>query len=332
MLWSRVDLFFVLSGFLICGILLDVVSSQSYFRTFYIRRAYRILPLYFVVLLGACLITWRYHGQPGWAASADELPYYAVFLQNFWMAAHGTFGSTMLVATWSLAVEEQFYLTLPVIVRLVAWRTLAFILIATVAISPLLRILACAYFPNRFIAAHVLMPCRADALALGALAALCVRTPAVWSKLVQHRGYLYAALVIVGFAILAMLRRYSIFTSQFLDLEYSLLATFYCLLLVSALLSRTVASMFSFAWLRYLGSVAYGTYLLHGPIIGKCRDLAVRFYPGHRGPVFMTSSLLGVLVSVGMAGLSWKYFEKPVVRRGHRYTYHPALSASARVA
>ena len=104
------DLFFVLSGFLIGGILLDTRDSPNYFRTFYARRFFRIVPLYVAVL---CIALAANHGKID-----EQIPTvtYFLFLQNFWMALHGTFGY-LLSPTWSLAVEEQFYLTLPGIVR-----------------------------------------------------------------------------------------------------------------------------------------------------------------------------------------------------------------------
>ena len=122
--WSGVDLFFVLSGFLIGGILLDARDSPNYFKTFYIRRAYRILPLYFVVLILAWL-TFE-SGQLGWLRGAwaelfsGRISWWTffTFTQNIAMALIGPFiGRAGLSQTWSLAVEEQFYLTLPLVVR-----------------------------------------------------------------------------------------------------------------------------------------------------------------------------------------------------------------------
>jgi peptidoglycan/LPS O-acetylase OafA/YrhL len=114
---SGVDLFFVLSGFLIGGILLDVKDSPHYFKTFYVRRAYRILPLYMAVL-GICLLRLiSFHLFPDWFGSRQpkNIPFlsYVFFFQNFWMAFLGSFGLAFLSPTWSLAVGEQFYLTVP---------------------------------------------------------------------------------------------------------------------------------------------------------------------------------------------------------------------------
>jgi peptidoglycan/LPS O-acetylase OafA/YrhL len=114
---SGVDLFFVLSGFLIAGILLDNRSASNYFRVFYVRRVCRIFPLYFLVLgmfvafvaLGATQssrLSWIFH---------DPLPLwsYATFTQNVFMGLRGDFGPFWLGMTWSLAVEEQFYCFIP---------------------------------------------------------------------------------------------------------------------------------------------------------------------------------------------------------------------------
>src|SRR5215467_9983632 len=113
--WSGVDLFFVLSGFLIGGILLDHKNSPSYFKTFYIRRVCRILPLYIL-----CLALFYMTKSSGWLWNSP-LPWYsyATFTQNFWTAFRGNSAEALwLVPTWSLAVEEQFYLTLPLLLCL----------------------------------------------------------------------------------------------------------------------------------------------------------------------------------------------------------------------
>src|ERR1700730_12028781 len=116
--WSGVDLFFVLSGFLIGGILLDARQSANYFRVFYTRRFFRIIPIYYVFLLivlglsslGTFGLTsdfsWMFVWRLPW------LPQF-LFLQNFWMALINNFGAQGLGVTWSLAVEEQFYVTIP---------------------------------------------------------------------------------------------------------------------------------------------------------------------------------------------------------------------------
>jgi peptidoglycan/LPS O-acetylase OafA/YrhL len=106
--WIGIHLFFVLSGFLIASILMATRDSPTFFRTFYIRRFYRILPLYLVVVAGCYVVHHLFVRTPG-----PPLYQFLTFTQNFWMAAKGQFGIGLLSVTWSLAVEEQFYALLP---------------------------------------------------------------------------------------------------------------------------------------------------------------------------------------------------------------------------
>src|SRR3982074_1503320 len=139
--WMGVDLFFVLSGFLITEILLDTKQSEGYFRNFYARRCLRIWPLYYSVLLFMFVIVpilrpseahtvFEARSSPWWA--------YPVFLQNF-LIPIPTMATGALGVTWSLAVEEQFYLVWPLVVRLCTEAQIRWIAIAVICISPALR-------------------------------------------------------------------------------------------------------------------------------------------------------------------------------------------------
>ena len=112
--WTGVDLFFVLSGFLIGGILLDVRASPDYFKTFYIRRFFRIVPLYYLWLF--CLIALVFLGHsffPSQTQSTQpaidwQIWAHFLFLQNLWSNHYSTLAGWWLAVTWSLAIEEQF--------------------------------------------------------------------------------------------------------------------------------------------------------------------------------------------------------------------------------
>jgi len=318
--WSGVDLFFVLSGFLIGGILLDAARSSTYFTTFYIRRAYRILPLYWAMLI----LTLAVYGTKGWgfAKVAAELSWFLLFLQNFRVVAKGAYAFSGLGMTWSLAVEEQFYLTLPVVIRLVRRRTLYWLLLGGAVAAPLLRIfLLFVLKPRLGWAVYVLMPCRADGLCLGALIAIAIRNPSLWGKLVRNHRYLYAALAFVEMFVGALLLSdFKPFTTQLFGLEYSLLASFYAFLLLCTLISTKLTSVFSFRPLRFMGSIAYGVYLLQELVSFALLKIFER--SGRSGiECTLAARLLSVPLVIGVAALSWKYFEKPLVERGHRYRY-----------
>jgi len=327
--WSGVDLFFVLSGFLIGGILLDAREMQRYFVPFYIRRAHRILPLYGLVLLSVFSVMYlcRHLGASGtWTENRIPLLYYPTFLQNFWMAKHGSFGTYTLGVTWSLSVEEQFYLTLPLIIRYVSRSRLWWIVSGMIAGAPLLRILLFLLIhspSNSFFASYVLMPCRADALGWGIAAALIKRTPVAWELLLRLRAYLYVALGVFALATaVLLLRGFKPFTDEVFGLEYSLLAAFYFLLLMTVLTNGKFETLFSIKPLRYMGTIAYGLYLLHSPFIGAVRGVADWVHPWQSGWFSLFVSISGVGLAMVVAAISWEYLEKPLIKRGHRYGYY----------
>jgi peptidoglycan/LPS O-acetylase OafA/YrhL len=163
-----VDLFFVLSGYLITSILLENRDSPHYFSTFYGRRAFRILPIYAVML--AIFFAGKFLGV-GRTFFDGALPWwsYAVGLQNIWMSIDQTYGATWLGGTWSLAIEEQFYLLFPLVVFWLPPVLLRRFLIAMLIISPIGRIIS--YAAGDSFGYYVLMPYRADILAVGALIA-----------------------------------------------------------------------------------------------------------------------------------------------------------------
>jgi peptidoglycan/LPS O-acetylase OafA/YrhL len=163
-----VDLFFVLSGFLITTILLEHRDSPSYFSSFYGRRAFRIWPIYYLMVVlyavgwASGRIPYLFAGNvPGWT--------YVFGIQNFWMAKLQNYGAFWLGGTWSLAIEEQFYLLFPMIVRFVPVPVLPKMLVATIIVCPVGRFID-AFTTDEF-GYYVLPFFRADVLAIGALIA-----------------------------------------------------------------------------------------------------------------------------------------------------------------
>jgi peptidoglycan/LPS O-acetylase OafA/YrhL len=326
--WSGVDLFFVLSGFLIGGILLDAADSKHYFLPFYIRRAHRILPLYGIVLIFVFLVPLAIRSFGAiWIENRIPLHYYLGFLQNLWMAKNGNFGSNILGVTWSLAVEEQFYLTLPLAIRYTPRSLLWWIVGVMILGAPVLRVLMNYGVNYGPFASYVLMPCRADALGLGLAAALMTRNPRLWQMLRRHRKYLYCALVatLLGLLVL-LLSGFSAFTNSIFGLEYSLLGLLYFQLLLTTLLNRRFDAIFSTPTLRYLGTIAYGLYLLHFVTISGIHALAVRIHQGQSGWLVLVVSISGICLAIVLAAISWEFIEKPLIRRGHRYKYADDLA------
>jgi peptidoglycan/LPS O-acetylase OafA/YrhL len=168
--WTGVDLFFVLSGFLITGILLRQKGQPHYFRDFYARRALRIVPLYYAVL---ALLLFVLDRPP---TTGSEQAAYLLYYQNIaWLWGPDQHPDLARTITWSLAVEEQFYLAWPAVVLLVPARVLPWLCGALVAAAIAVRAVLLA---NGVDVVYFLTPCRLDALAAGACLAMLPRPPA----------------------------------------------------------------------------------------------------------------------------------------------------------
>src|ERR1035437_5858223 len=164
--WTGVDLFFVLSGFLIGGILLNVRDSPRYFKTFYARRFFRIVPLYYAwIAIYILLATFgaQYLSARIGTVQGVDLSIFAqfFFLQNFRDLHTSTVSFWWFTPTWSLAIEEQFYLVSPLVVRYLSKRALTVFLIVITAAAPLLRWIVRGHFDSGPWLAYRLMPCPA---------------------------------------------------------------------------------------------------------------------------------------------------------------------------
>jgi peptidoglycan/LPS O-acetylase OafA/YrhL len=313
--WSGVDLFFVLSGFLICGILLDNRLSANYHRTFYIRRTFRIAPLYLVALaLAATTVHWR--------ASWKAFLAYVFFVQNFLVAATGTWGLPHLQATWSLAVEEQFYLLAPLIIRRVSSERLPWLLLACIAAAPVWRLAMWTLLPTSIApyAAITLLPCRMDSLALGALIAWSVRSNRWRPMLSDNRllAVLGGISAVFGIA-LPLARGWSMLSPYTSIAGISCLAMFYGVLLTKCLtpsadrLSGTVVGR----PLAALGVGAFSIFLFNLSL----RDGIGAIWEVRSGPAsLLMYGLTLAAANAIVAFTAWTFIEAPLIRWSHRLT------------
>ena len=316
--WSGVDLFFVLSGFLIGGILIDAKDSESYFKTFYMRRFFRIFPLYYVWLAIFCVVL-ALPGIPAYLYKVfnTEIPIWAypLYLQNFFMTVRQTFGAEWLGITWSLAIEEQFYLILPVTVRFLNIRTLTGAIIATILAAPVLRLIL--YFSgDTYFGPYTLLPCRADALGCGVLCAILVRHQEAWDWLKAHRSLLYAAMAVlsVGVIFLWAHSHGRIMTAA----GYTWLGLFYSSWLLAAVVhpDAIVRGILNARFLQFMGIHAYGLYMFHQGVNALMHAGFFGASPViHNIPTLAVTALAAVATFL-LAKLSWAYFEKPLVKRG----------------
>jgi len=242
---------------------------------------------------------------------------YAVLLQNLWMASARSFGGDPLGVTWSLSVEEQFYLVLPALVLLLRRSALTTLLLVTCVLAPLARYAVSAPPADNWMAAYVLTICRADALAMGALLAIIARSG------FQARSVLPVAraLLLLSVAGIALLisNGDTIGSPTMNVAGYSVMALAAASLIAVVLTSPdgAVARIARIRILREAGAISYGLYLVHVPVVMLCRQyLGVAPVPATWGAA-LYALLLPAALSIGVAVVSWKYFESPLIRMGH---------------
>jgi peptidoglycan/LPS O-acetylase OafA/YrhL len=303
--WTGVDLFFVLSGYLVGGILIANRASPAFFRTFYVRRACRILPLYVTILILFYLLD-----GPVWDVPRPPLPLYLTFTQNFWMAAAGNFGVMTLAVTWSLAIEEQFYLTVPFVVRHVDARRLGWVIVGCMVAAPILRFVLFLTLDNGYFASHVLFFTRMDTLMVGVFIAWLQRRGATIPKSV-----LYGAWAALNLAMLFLAWKERSSNVLIRIFCYDVFAVYYGVTLLLILQGE-------FRFLRvkplaYLGVISYGMYLLHQPL-NRLMHRGVVGLSG-LGDVAITLTALGVVLV--LASLCWELLEKRFITLGHRQRY-----------
>jgi peptidoglycan/LPS O-acetylase OafA/YrhL len=313
-----VDLFFVLSGFLITGILLDTRGSPDYWRSFFGRRALRILPLYYVFLISLYLTN----------PPAGEAWKFWLHLSN-WRSDLGISSNVLTWHFWSLAIEEQFYFIWPIVVALLPVRWLGLTCLMTAAVSMTLRG-AAAWSGAEVEALHRMTPLALDGLAIGSYLAWAVRySPA--------RGDRLSRLALPAFLASAMsfwmMERLGLSFASVMVVERVVISVGGgALVLLAVNGPAVVIRILSSRPLRALGQYCYGLYLLHPLIIvkgiGPARWLA-HHAPGYLSYFAWTFELAaGLSAALVLAAVSWRVLESPCLSLKCWFPYRPATTAS----
>jgi peptidoglycan/LPS O-acetylase OafA/YrhL len=308
--WIGVQLFFVLSGFLITGILLETRSAPGYYKNFLIRRVLRIFPLYYGVLFVAFVIAPHVVTVP--PGHGEHQLWLWTYLTNF--AEPFGRGEPVFPHFWSLAVEEQFYIVWPLVVYVAGRRGTVVIGAVLVVTAIAARIYVRAHYNQ--LAAYTFTPCRMDALAIGAIAAAVIRGDRVRNVIAQRHATSLAiagSLVVIGGAAVGHLLREG---PNMQTTGYTIIAVGFALVVVAAMPPRLLpARLLGFAPLRRIGLYSYGMYVFHAPL---------HVYVGvpileHLNPTYGTASgaiyeLVMALVTFGLAMLSYHLFEVRFLR------------------
>jgi len=316
-----VDLFFILSGFLITGILYDACNRPHYFRNFYMRRLLRIFPLYYGVLallfFAAPLIPLL--RGPTLDYLVDRQAWAWLYAVNIYIAMHGEWSFSYLDHFWSLAIEEHFYLFWPFVVFLLASRPRALIAVTlAIALGAMLARLTGSVMGLSWWTTYVLTPFRLDGLALGAFLAVAVRQPGGLERLVRA---LPIVAIVAGVLLAATFVWTRLVSREELEVVLPIRAALILVLLACLLLwaliapERSVRSRFFCSRsMVFLGTYSYGLYVYHHFVsyylTTNRTELELANWIGSHGAAVALQATLGAAASLAIAYLSYELFEK----------------------
>lgn len=258
-----VDLFFVLSGFLITGILIDTKSQSNFFARFFARRSLRIFPLYFVSLtLFLFVVPWFYGGQHPFQQAKENQSFLWTYLTNVKMSLDDSWCFGYLDHYWSLAVEEHFYLIWPLIVFWLPPKRLLIGCGILASLSALSRIVFAIAFENG-VAPDVLTVFRCDGLLLGACVATALRDRMIVPRLRRYALRGFPIFLLVGLLLMLSERK-------FYTIPHTVMALLWASglsILVTSIRGAALSRWFELPFLRILGKYSYAMYIFQSPLI-----------------------------------------------------------------
>jgi peptidoglycan/LPS O-acetylase OafA/YrhL len=318
-----VDLFFVISGFLITGILLDCrwpqgaeENSQKGFslRQFYIRRFLRIFPLYYLVLLG--LFLWDMKPV------RETILWHLFYGSNFYILNHGWQGP--LSHFWSLSIEEQFYIFWPLLVLFAPRKRLVPLVVGIILFAPLFRIFLPIFRPSLKLA-HILVFGYLDSLGMGALLAFIARrklSPKVAAWLTGHKNKIMWV-SLLGYLLTHFMSPITWKPISWIEAFSStfLAVLFICLIhSVSGGVSGIWGKVLGFRPFLYLGKISYGLYVFHNiPILATILSTTPGFWEAYK--IVPVQLALQTASTIAISILSWHLFESPINSLKRKFPY-----------
>jgi peptidoglycan/LPS O-acetylase OafA/YrhL len=316
--WLGVDLFFVLSGFLITDILLKSFGSPYYLRNFYTRRILRIFPVYYISLIIFLLVLPHIHNLP------VDLSYYTnnqlwlwTYLQNWLFIFKPNEGSDILHHFWSLAVEEQFYLIWPLAILLLKKPKYLLILLALLLAGVMAtRFIIWTYELKQLSYFNLYTFTRIDGICIGSMIALMRQINLSFLKNYTYIIVLFLAAINFIFYFFNSNHQFSF--PYLAVVGYTTFAGMFGLLVNEAVMGeiKIINIVLGFSLLKFFGRISYGLYVYHWPIyLLFAPSLKVwiqdNFSFVHPG---ITASVICLLIAIGISVLSYKYFESIFIR------------------
>ncbi len=332
--WCGVDLFFVLSGFLITGILIDAKESPHRFRNFYARRALRIFPLYYAVLTFVFVFLPLVVAGPEGRPPLDDA--------GIWLWAYGTNILASLRDSWfplghfwSLAVEEHFYLFWPAVVFWCDRKTVLALCGSMLLIALAARLMMVA--SGAALAAYCLTVCRMDALAIGGFVAIAAREPAVFEKMYAHAWKFTFATATALLALAVCQLGLNLFDPAIQVVGYLLLDLMFAAVILHAVASPdrgSVAFVLTLRPLRWLGTYSYGIYVFNSIflLVAEGSSLLPRLVSWSGSTTLGRLFYVAVAASatLGSAWLSWHLLEKHFLKFKVRFPLHRAAAGRSK--
>lgn len=309
--WAGVDLFLVLSGFLVSRVVMKNHHAPNFLRVFYLRRALRILVPYYLLLISCyvCLRILSLHTEMiAW-------PVFALHLQTLWFGWTDQWTIHFLNPTWTLGLEEYFYLILPLFLLRQGRRAVVPFAVIGLALGVLGRLAIATFRPTSSVAYFIWRP---DGLLWGMLIAAAMESPPVREQLHRWRHLVLAAALVLTAALVS----YFWGARDIHSPEQSANAWLYPVApFVSALWVCVALTSKETSWTQrilanrpmvYIGTISYSIYLYH-ELVHFLGNLA-----GLRSAVHAAGM---VLISIGIAAISWRILERHLIAYGHRFAY-----------
>jgi peptidoglycan/LPS O-acetylase OafA/YrhL len=328
--WVGVQLFFVISGFLITKILLEGKDQQHQIRNFYIRRSLRIFPIYYITLAYIFIALPLFNATPTWLDSVTEQQWWFWTYLNNWSRPFYEFGG--ITHLWSLAIEEQFYLIWPFIVVFLSTKRVMQISLFMVISAPIARF-AMYYYAGNFgmtdeqgsRAAYNFTFARWDAIALGAYLAVLMTNKAAVAWLSAH-GKKLLIIVIAVIAVQIVVNHNFTSVAQGIGILNQTTASFafaIALFFVVVNSDKPMVSFLELSWMKSIGKVSYAMYIFHLPLMMFWLKLSPPDLTGVNQwlvvPVVLSYTAGFTLLIYLMSLLSWHFIEHPILKLKKRY-------------
>jgi len=318
--WVAMDFFFVLSGFLITGILVDSLEKRNYLKNYLGRRVLRVFPLYYLFLVLMFLVIPNIF--PGildqYAYLESKQIWFWLYAQNWLFSFEGFPHKLYMTHLWSMAVEEQFYLFWPILVWLLRGKKLLFFCLLAIPFSIFFRIYGY-HWGMVFPFPYVNTLSRMDSLLIGALVFLMLRH---YKSLLEYLALPVFIYTFLGLGLCIFVLKATYFEKLVPAYTIVDLLAGSCLVFCLSTGPNWIQQFFSIKAFTYIGRYSYGTYIFHYPIY---LVLFEKFGLQASFPIKVLIGLISIFISFGLALLSFRYFETPFLKLKKYFVNAPAL-------